>query len=105
MPAAGLYCERVNEQHPYSPQHFERIRIGKAVGTDGKPLPARTVTIRVLSESAQFLSGLRVDKNGEPVGPVGVDEVREMIALEAITKRTPLRLNLHYGELEETPRG
>ena len=93
----------MSDQHPYSPQRFERVRIAAAVGSDGSKLPARTVLIRVLSESDTFLSGIRVDSSGDPVATKTADETQELIAKEAISKQTPLRLNLHYCELEEIP--
>ena len=91
------------DETPYSPKRYERVRIGKAVDSDGKPVPARTVTIQVTSETGLFLCGIRVGPDGSEIAPAGVDELREVIALEAITKRTPLRLNLHYEVLEEIP--
>jgi hypothetical protein len=69
---------------------YERIRFN-----------GRTIILRDTTESELFLTGVEVDRTGMEVAPHGIDERKHIIDLTVITKRTPLTMNNHYGELEE----
>lgn len=72
---------------------YERVKF-----TDGET--NRTVYLRVTSESARFLTGVELDKQGEEIEPPGHSQRIRMIAKGAIVWRRQYHMNLHYGELE-----
>jgi len=55
----------------------------------------------VLVAGIRCVSGIEVNKFGDPVAPAGVDERRRIIATMLVTSSTPLVMNLTYGELEK----
>lgn len=61
----------------------------------------RTVYIEVLSESARFITGYEINKYGDPIIPNGAPGGRLRIIEKVIAKITPMKMNLHYCELEE----
>lgn len=74
---------------------YERITF-----TDGDR--SRTVTLRNVATQGHLLSGTEVGKDGVPVSPAGADERIRIISTDLITRRQPMTMNLHYGELEAT---
>jgi hypothetical protein len=73
--------------------HWERIRL------DGKTLILRDPQeSRLLGVTT--LVGIEVDKFDVEVAPRGVDERQHIIEEAIITRRTPLKMNRTYGELE-----
>lgn len=64
--------------------NYERVRFN-----------GRTVLLLVEGESGEFLIGQEVDRSGTPVGR------QHLIDVSLVTRRTPLRMNRHYGELED----
>jgi hypothetical protein len=52
-----------------------------------------------------ILTGLEVNKEDEEVAPPGVDRREHIISFVLVRRRTPLRMNLKYGELEKDPGG
>lgn len=63
----------------------------------------RTVRLKISTDSAKVLTGYEVTKEGEHVTKktnTGHAECFFVIAQGDIVKRVPLRMNLHYGELE-----
>lgn len=67
----------------------------------------QTVTLRLVSEDNKFLSGHAVDKEGAVIGKKQADgpyiQQLHVVDKGTITKRTPLRMNNTYGELEPDP--
>lgn len=59
---------------------------------------SRTIYLEQVREMGLLLTGIEVDKTGDEVAPRGVDERRHIIALELVTKRTPVRMDNIYGE-------
>lgn len=47
------------------------------------------------------LTGVRVNKETDEVAPRGVDEVRQIITMDLVSKRTPMVVSRHYGWLVE----
>lgn len=60
-----------------------------------------TVILQNPTEAGPFLTGVEVGKDGDEIAPRGFDERRHFIALELVTKRTPLVMDKIYGELTE----
>jgi hypothetical protein len=48
-----------------------------------------------------FLRGTEVDREGDEVAGRGFDERVHLIEKACVVRRTPLRMNPKYGELEE----
>ena len=71
----------------------ERIRIAP-VDVYGTPLRRRTLYIEITKESDGWLTGQELDKEGN------WDGVIQIIDTSCIVKRTPVEMNLHYGEFE-----
>lgn len=73
--------------------HWERIRVN-----------GKTLILRDPQESRLLgfttLTGVEVDKFDNEIAPVGVDERQHIIEAACITRRTPLIMSRHYGELE-----
>lgn len=49
---------------------------------------------------AKCITGLEVNRQGEPVGTATLARRQHIIQLSIVKSMTPLRMNLHYGELE-----
>jgi hypothetical protein len=60
-----------------------------------------TVLLRVTGENERFLTGIEVRSDGDEVRPRGADERLRLIEKSQITRRTSLRMNRLYGQLEE----
>lgn len=71
-------------------ENYERVRAG-----------GKTFLLRVMGENDGMLWGIEVNREGDEVIPRGADERLHLIDLLAITKRIPMTMNPHYGELEE----
>jgi len=69
---------------------IERIRIAPA----GKS--RITIYLEISKETNLWLTGNELDKTGDKMDRV------HLIDKEAIVKRTPVEMNLHYGELQTT---
>ena len=75
--------------------NWERVRT-----VDGETKYVRNpVEIKFLGQPA--LTGMIVNKEDEEVAPRGVDEVRWLVTLDCIKKRTPVYMDFRYGTLEE----
>lgn len=59
----------------------------------------RTVRLHIKSDDGTFLTGFEVDKEGDHITKQGAS-IYHILHRKDITKRTPLKMNLHYGELE-----
>lgn len=72
---------------------YERIRF------DG-----RTIILRDVVETTVFgitcISGVHVDAEGNEIAPADADERRHIIEAGLVTRRTPMRMNVHYATLE-----
>ncbi len=79
----------------YAPTKVERLRVVPEVPEGSRPF---TVLVEVVSESDRFLVGYEVNRDGE------LDERLHLIEKSLIRRRTPMRMNLHYGWLEEVPK-
>lgn len=55
----------------------------------------RTILLQIIKESEVWLSGWRAYSNGDR------SDNMHLIDKATITKRTPMMMNLHYGELEK----
>jgi hypothetical protein len=78
-----------------TPRSYARVRFRAA----GKA--PRSILLEVTRESDRFLTGYEVDRAGERIWREGVfDERLHLIEKSVITRRTAMRMNLHYGELE-----
>jgi anaerobic ribonucleoside-triphosphate reductase activating protein len=90
---------RTPKTNPDSPRKFARVTYQGA----GMKRP-RTMIIRVLRESPKFLTGERVNEEGDTLDDYEKDGVtyvpQHMIQRETISKVVPLKWNTHYGELE-----
>lgn len=67
--------------------------------------PARAGWYEILADGPQFVLARRVNDEGEDYAShynqAGtLVEVQELISADAIVRRRPARLNLHYGTLE-----
>jgi hypothetical protein len=71
-------------------QKYERIRFN-----------GNTVILKISGESNEFLSGIQVNKYGDEVRSKGYDEHLHLIDKTTITRRTSMKMNNHYAELEE----
>ena len=69
---------------------IERIRIAPA----GKS--RITIYLQISKETDLWLTGSELDKTGDKMDRV------HLIDKSAIVKRTPVTMNLHYGELQTT---
>jgi len=49
----------------------------------------------------RVLTGTEVDREGGQIGTLEVSSRVHILDLNLVIKRVPMRLNLHYGELEE----
>lgn len=76
---------------------YERVRYD-----DGER--SRTIYLRdprvVPFLGAEALTGIEVDRETNEIAPRGADELRRVIALDCITKRTPVYVSKTYGTLE-----
>ena len=84
--------------HPYAPQQYAKI---KATFT-GESMP-RTVLIEIQRDTDRAVTGFVVGKDGSRVErQIPGGWAREFVAVDRgdILKLTRMRLNLHYGELE-----
>jgi hypothetical protein len=75
---------------------YERVSFTSETGT------RRTVILRVTGDSALFISGIEVDKEGDAVRHGAVDETRHLIDKTLILRRTPMTMNMTYAQLEVT---
>lgn len=73
-----------------TPTRYERVRFA-----------GRSVILRVTAESEHFMRGIEVNKFGDEVIPRGADERLHIIQKTVIKKRTALKMNNYYAELEE----
>lgn len=71
---------------------YERVR------ADGKTLYLRD-PVETSFLGAPALTGVQVDREGNEVAPRGVDELRHIIDLGAVTKRTPVTMDRTYAVL------
>jgi len=62
--------------------------------------PKRRILLQVTREDAEWLIGIEVTEQGEPVAPNKHDERVRVIQKSAIRDRIPMGMNLHYGDLE-----
>ena len=78
---------------------WERIRV------EGKTIILRNPQVRLLTigpeKKYEILTGIEVNVENEEVAGHNASERMHMISLDLITKRTPLKMNNHYGMLEE----
>jgi hypothetical protein len=80
---------------------YERVHFARDSRPIGGTRPQRPVLLEVTSESDKWLTGYEVNREGERIEPKGADERLHLIAKDTIARRDPLRMNFHYGELEE----
>lgn len=73
-------------------RRYERITLDKEVG-------GGSFLLRVLGESEDFLRGVEVGIDGDPVSGKGFDERQRIIQKAAIRSRVAYRMDLHYGAL------
>lgn len=64
---------------------------------------SKTVILRDPQQNGNVLRGVQVTKTGDEVCGKDFDERLHVIEISLIKSRTPLRWNLHYGELEADP--
>jgi hypothetical protein len=62
---------------------------------------ARNVILKNVTTDHGYLRGIEVNKEGDEVTKPGVDERVHLIEQDLVTKRTPLRMDNHYGTLVE----
>ena len=64
----------------------------------------KTAILEITGENDVLLRGIEVDRFGAPIKPKGLaDERLRVISKDLITRRTPLVMDRHYGELVEEP--
>ena len=73
--------------------HWERIRVNGRTRILRDPQESRLLGVTTLV-------GIEVDKFDNEIAPAGVDERKHIIEIGIITRRVPLKMNRHYGELE-----
>jgi hypothetical protein len=64
---------------------------------------SRPILLEVTGDTDRILCGYEVGRDGTRLEPKGFDERFRIIAQPLIADRRPMRMNLHYGELEEEP--
>lgn len=70
---------------------YERVKVDGVKGH---------ILLEIASENALVLAGYEVNKSGDRIAPTGADERLRIIDQKLIVDRRPMRMNLHYAELE-----
>lgn len=82
---------------------YERITY-RPEDENGNKLPSRTIYMQdpkeITFKGVPALIGAEVEKDGTFAGTIEVSRRTHVIQLELVTKRTPMKMNMTYGELE-----
>jgi hypothetical protein len=79
---------------PHAGKGYMRVRFFEA--TQGRE---KTVILAGVRETATFITGIEVDKEGDEVHGAGFDERRRVIAKSTIRGRVPMRMDNKYATL------
>lgn len=66
-------------------------------------LDGRTIYLRLSGEDDRFIEGYEIDRTGDEIVPRGNQYDRRLRIIEKarLSRRTPMTMDRHYGELVE----